>query len=187
MTIVLLSLKEVEGSCILMHMKRSRLLKQGRKAFKHITRPLRRLCSIGAFAIILDEQRRVLLCHRCDADLWNLPGGHVEWGETPGLAVIREVNEETGFEVVVRSLVGIYVNPARRNIAFSFVCQITGGTMTTSDESDALAYFSFAEIPRSTSPYHRARIQDVLETPAYFHLKVQHGPSAKKLLRQGKL
>jgi 8-oxo-dGTP diphosphatase len=168
-------------------MKRSRLLKQGQNAFKRITRPFRRLCNVGAFAIILDEQRRVLLCHRCDADLWNLPGGHVEWGETPGQAVIREVNEETGFEVVVQSLVGIYVNPARRNVAFSFVCHITGGTMTTSDESDAIAYFPFEEIPRYTSPYHRARIQDVLETPAHFHLKFQHGPSAKKLLHQGKL
>jgi len=68
-----------------------------------------------------------------------------------------------------------------------FLClQITGGTMMTSDESDALAYFPFKEIPRYTSPYHRARIQDVLETPSHFHLKVQHRPPAKKVLHQGK-
>ncbi len=34
--------------------------------------------SIGAFAIIFDDQRGVLLCHRRDADQWNLPGGGLE-------------------------------------------------------------------------------------------------------------
>jgi 8-oxo-dGTP pyrophosphatase MutT (NUDIX family) len=36
------------------------------------------LFSIGAFALIFDEHNRVLLCHRRDMDLWNLPGGGVE-------------------------------------------------------------------------------------------------------------
>ena len=168
-------------------MKLSKLLKRGRKAFKRILRPSKWLYSIGAFAIILDDQRQVLLCHRRDADLWNLPGGHIERGETPRQAVIREVKEETGLKVVVQSLAGIYVNPLRRNVAFSFVCQIRGGTMTTSDESDAVAYFDFEKIPRYTSPYHRARIWDVLKGREHFHLKFQHGPSAKRLLRLGKL
>jgi len=39
--------------------------------------------TIGVFAIILDESRRVLLCHRRDFDLWNLPGGGLERGESP--------------------------------------------------------------------------------------------------------
>src|SRR5438132_1020880 len=43
---------------------------------------------IGAFAVILDEQQRVLLCHRRDYDLWNLPGGRVESGESPWDAVL---------------------------------------------------------------------------------------------------
>jgi len=38
---------------------------------------------IGVFAIITDNQGRVLLCHRRDHDLWNLPGGGVETGESP--------------------------------------------------------------------------------------------------------
>jgi 8-oxo-dGTP pyrophosphatase MutT (NUDIX family) len=36
--------------------------------------------SIGAFAIIFDEDGRVLLCHRRDMDLWNLPGGGMDAG-----------------------------------------------------------------------------------------------------------
>ena len=34
--------------------------------------------TLGAFTIILDEHERVLLCHRRDHDLWNLPGGRLE-------------------------------------------------------------------------------------------------------------
>jgi 8-oxo-dGTP pyrophosphatase MutT (NUDIX family) len=49
--------------------------------------------SIGAFAILFDDQGRVLLCHRRDRDMWNLPGGGVESGELPTEAVVRETKE----------------------------------------------------------------------------------------------
>ena len=39
--------------------------------------------TIGAFAIIPDDLGSVLLCHRCDIDVWNLPGGTVEHGASP--------------------------------------------------------------------------------------------------------
>ena len=51
--------------------------------------------TIGVFGIITDERDRVLLCHRRDFDLWNLPGGRVEAGESPWSALVREVEEET--------------------------------------------------------------------------------------------
>jgi len=158
-----------------------------KKAYHRLLNGLRGIFDIGAFGIIVDEQRRVLLCHRRDVDLWNLPGGGVEKGETPRQAVVREVKEETGFDVVVRWLAGIYVNAGRRKIAFSFVCKVAGGKKKTSDESDAVKYFAFEHIPRYTYPYHVARIKDVLDKPGRIHLKLEHGPSPKKLLKQGKL
>jgi len=53
-----------------------------------------RLFTIGAFAFIFDEQGRILLCHRRDLNVWNLPGGGVESGELPTEAVVREVRED---------------------------------------------------------------------------------------------
>ena len=50
---------------------------------------LREGVAIGVFAIILDDGGRVLLCHRRDQDLWNLPGGGLESGETPWEALGR--------------------------------------------------------------------------------------------------
>lgn len=49
-----------------------------------------RMHTIGAFAVVLDKASRVLLCHRTDRDMWNLPGGRVEADESPWVAVLRE-------------------------------------------------------------------------------------------------
>ena len=127
--------------------------------------------TIGAFAIILDIQRRVLLCHRRDIDRWNLPGGGVMSGETPWQAVVREVREEVGLEVAVDKLVGVYAYPPRNDVVFSFLCTRTGGEMIESEEADAIDYFSFAHLPSTTHLHHVLRIKDVLEHPEHIHLK----------------
>src|SRR5262245_58989496 len=72
--------------------------------------------SVGAVAVILDAEGRVLLCHRRDCDLWNLPGGGMEAGETPWQAVVREVKEEVGLDVVVTRLAGVYSKPDRADL-----------------------------------------------------------------------
>ncbi|MBE0699228.1 MAG: NUDIX domain-containing protein, partial [Anaerolineaceae bacterium] len=77
------------------------------------TRPL---FTIAAFAIIFDAEGRVLLCHRRDMDAWNLPGGGLENGELPTECVIREVTEETGLEVAIERLVGVYGKPGRNEL-----------------------------------------------------------------------
>lgn len=103
--------------------------------------------TIGAFAIILDIQQRVLLCHRQDMDRWNLPGGGVMSEETPWQAVIREVREEVGFQVSVERLLGIYVYPPRNDLVFSFLCVVIGGEMRTSEEADTIDYFAIDHLP----------------------------------------
>ncbi|HEX6483523.1 MAG TPA: NUDIX domain-containing protein [Ktedonobacteraceae bacterium] len=164
-----------------------RLLKSLKKTYHRFLKRIRRIIKISAFGIILDEQQRVLLCHRCDVDLWNLPGGGLEQGETPAQAVVREVKEEVGLKVAVRKLAGVYIHVGKVNIAYSYVCDITGGKIRKSDEADKVAYFSFQQIPENTYPFHVVRIQEALDNHGCFVLKLEHGPSAKKLYRQGKL
>lgn len=140
---------------------------------------------IGAFVLIFNRQNDVLLCHRTDLDLWNLPGGGMEAGETPWEAAVREVEEETGLIVEVERLAGVYAKPQQEEIVFSFVCRVIAGEPTTSDEADEVAFFPVDHLPRNTSPKQVERIHDALREPDHPVLKVQVGPSSRDLLRSG--
>ncbi|MFA6271637.1 MAG: NUDIX hydrolase [Patescibacteria group bacterium] len=143
--------------------------------------------TIGAFGIIVDEKKRVLLCHRRDYDLWNLPGGKVEANETPWDAVIREIKEETGLDAKITHLAGVYSKPDKNEIVFSFICEITGGEITLTDEADIIEYFSADQIPKNTSPKQVERIKDYFADQFKTHYKVQTGASSIDLAKAGKL
>lgn len=117
---------------------------------------------IGVFALIFDEEQRVLLAHRRDIDWWNLPGGGMEHGETVEDAVRREVREETGLEVEVKYLVGVYSKPQKQEVVLTFNCRAAGGVLTTTEESRACRYFAADGLPVNTLPKHRQRIEDAL-------------------------
>lgn len=140
--------------------------------------------AIGAFGIILDAKQRVLLCHRRDVDLWNLPGGGVLLGETPWAGVVREVVEETGLTVVVEELAGVYVKPEVEEIVFSFVCRVVGGDITPTDEADRSEYFALEHLPPNMSRKQYERIADAMGT-AGVTLKEQRGPTSRE--RAGQL
>lgn len=131
--------------------------------------------TIGVFATIFDEQNRVLLAHRNDYDLWNLPGGCLDHGETPWQGVIREVKEETGLEVEVDYLAGVYSKPDKNEVIFQFVCRKMGGQLTLNEEARALEYFAFDDIPTNTSPKQVDRIKDILDNRGELIMKTQIG------------
>ncbi len=143
--------------------------------------------TIGVFAIIFDQERRVLLCHRNDYDLWNLPGGGLEEGESPWGGVIREVKEETGLKVEIAKLLGVYSKVDKDEIVFSFLCNVIGGSLSTSNEADQVEYFEFSKIPKNVSPKQVERIKDALEDNGKTLMKVQVGISSIDLIKQGKL
>lgn len=64
-------------------------------------------------AIVRDEHGRVLMIHKTDNDKWALPGGGHEIGESIADTVVREVKEETGYDVEVDTLTGTYTNPGQ--------------------------------------------------------------------------
>jgi len=140
--------------------------------------------SIGAFAIIFDEQRRVLLCHRRDMDVWNLPGGGVESRELPTEAVIRETKEETGLEVDVERLIGVYGKADKDELVFAFTCRVVGGQLVVTDEADECRYFEIENIPPNTSPKQAARIQDAVRPSAQPVFRRQGEPSTREMLKR---
>jgi ADP-ribose pyrophosphatase YjhB (NUDIX family) len=144
--------------------------------------------NLGAFAIIFDAESRVLLCHRRDMDAWNLPGGGIEHGELPTEAVLREVIEETGLEVSIERLLGVYGkvdNPSE--LVFSFLCRVTGGQLVLTDESDDIRYFEVESIPPNTSPRQVERIHEALSQPSQPVFRRLTAPSTREMLSSRKL
>src|SRR5258708_25127896 len=106
----------------------------------------------GAFAIARDEAGRVLWIRRRDTGWWGLPGGVIEFGETPGDAAVREAFEETGFVVEVIRLAAIDWKRAVADAVFVFECRITGGTATPCEKSRAVRLIHMAQPPRAPPP-----------------------------------
>lgn len=120
---------------------------------------------------VFDAQGRILLHRRTDNGRWALPGGAIEIGETAEQTAVREVREETGYEVRVVKLVGIYSDPQHTTITYPegdtvsyvsllFECELTGGEPTTSDESSAVEWFPPDALPEPFHPGHVPRVQD---------------------------
>ncbi len=123
------------------------------------------MTKFGVFGLIFDEKKRVLLCHRRDMDLWNLPGGGLEKKESVWNGLRREVKEETGLNVKIIKISKIYFKSKEKETVFCFVCKIINGKITINDEADKIEYFEFKKLPRNTAKSHVQRIKDALKRP----------------------
>jgi ADP-ribose pyrophosphatase YjhB (NUDIX family) len=140
--------------------------------------------TIGAFGILFDTEEKVLLCHRRDFNLWDLPGGRVERGEMPWEGVVREVKEEVGLDVEIVRLVGVYGKTQKNDVIFSFICREIGGLLTMTDEADDCAYFSPYDLPKNLSPKHVERIMHAMQGVPDVFLTVQSDVSGWDLVRE---
>ena len=133
---------------------------------------------IAVSAVIL-EQGNVLLAHRRDIDWWNLPGGGLELGETVDEALRREVFEETGLEVEIERLVGVYSKPQKHEVVLTFSCHAIGGTPQETEETRECRYFAPDNLPSNTLPKHRQRVEDALLNQASAILRAQRTSSSQ--------
>ena len=132
---------------------------------------------IAVYALIFNPEHEILLALRRDIDWWNLPGGGLELGETVEEGVCREVREETGLEVEVDHLVGVYSKPQKQEIVLTFLCHVLGGTLTATEESRECRYFLPDVMPVNTLPKHKERIMDVLLNSNHAVLRTQRSSS----------
>ncbi|MBW0103659.1 NUDIX hydrolase [Pseudonocardia sp. KRD291] len=105
---------------------------------------------IAVSAFVTDDRDRLLMIRRTDNDLYALPGGRHELGETITETAIRETDEETGLSIEVTGLIGIYSNPdhvmaytdgeVRQEFSICFRANATGGEPRTSDESSEVLW-----------------------------------------------
>jgi len=114
-------------------------------------------------AVIQDE--KILLTQREDFETWILPGGGVDNGESISQAAIRETKEETGLDVELTRLVGIYFRKSKifdDHIILFTAKPIGGERKCQPGETIAVEWFPFSQIPGPLSIGHRRRIEDVI-------------------------
>jgi 8-oxo-dGTP pyrophosphatase MutT (NUDIX family) len=114
-------------------------------------------------AVIHGDQ--VLLTKREDFEVWELPGGGVEEGESLAQAAIRETKEETGLDVELTRLVGAYSRlgylPDVHAILYA-ARPIGGGICTQPGETVEVRYFSVDDLPTEILVGQKRRILDAV-------------------------
>ena len=131
-------------------------------------------------AAVIRDGCILLVQERADGR-WCMPGGWADVGETPAEMVVRETWEESGFRVVARKLIGAYDgNRTGTPLSFYhaykllFLCEIVGGEARPSDETLAVDFFPFDDLPSLSSE--RTNERHLAEVAA--HLRNPHRPAA---------
>ena len=129
---------------------------------------------LGVSAIFFDQDGKFLLTQRTDNGQWCLPGGAVESGESVAEACEREVFEETGLNVRVKRLVGVYSHPDQLIVykdgnkafivAIHFEAEVIGGELGLSNETTDFGYFTLEEMEKlEMLGRHKERVLDTFE------------------------
>jgi len=115
---------------------------------------------VAAYAVVVADGR-MLLVHWAEADQsgWSLPGGGLEPGEHPEQAAVREVREETGYDVEIDELLGIdsivvrgpdrlVPGPDLHGLRIVYRAHVVGGTLTheVDGSSDEAAWVPLEQV-----------------------------------------
>jgi len=130
----------------------------------------RKIPSLTVDIIIQREDKSIILIKRKKApfaEQWALPGGFIEYGETAEHAAIRETKEETGLDVEIMQLVGVYSDPKRdprgHVVAIAFLAKEVGGNLVANDDAKAVKVFKITEIPKNLAFDHAKIVKDALD------------------------
>ncbi len=128
---------------------------------------------------IRNEKGDIILQKRRDKNKWGFPGGAMEIGESAYETAMREIREETGLEVEVKKLIGIYTNyydgypsgDKAQTVSIFLELTVVGGALIESnDESLELKYFDMDEVPQLVNKQHEDVYTD-LKNKRYGNLR----------------
>src|ERR1700761_5868518 len=101
--------------------------------------------SVSVAGIVVRDDDRVLVIRRDDNGHWEAPGGVLELDESFEAGVRREVLEETGLEVTVERLTGVYKNMTHGIVALVYRCRPIGGEPHATEEAREIRWMTKEE------------------------------------------
>ncbi len=106
-----------------------------------------------AGALVVRDGRVLLIKRNREPFLgwWDVPGGYLEYGEYPDHAARREIREETGLEVRLTRLLGIYMSrygpDEQRTLDLIYLAEVVGGEERPGDDAEEIGWFAPQELP----------------------------------------
>jgi ADP-ribose pyrophosphatase YjhB (NUDIX family) len=121
------------------------------------------------------DNKILLVRETLDSGRWTLPGGWADVNQSASECVVREIQEESGFEAVVRKLAAVYDRAKHRHepplpfhcYKMFFICEIVGGVASTSIETDGVEFFGESELPELST----GRVLDYQIRRMFEHLR----------------
>ena len=117
---------------------------------------------VAAFAFIRKEETILLVKQGYGHQFWSLPGGVMEEGESIDQAAIREVKEETGLNIRLEKLIGVYSKPSEGALALTFVGEVVGGELRADNEIIEVCFFPLANLPENIREHLSQRVDDFI-------------------------
>jgi ADP-ribose pyrophosphatase YjhB (NUDIX family) len=108
---------------------------------------------IPAAGAIVVKDDKILMVKRAvipRVGWWCLPAGFMEWSEHPSQTAVRELKEETGLDIELKSLFEIYSgedDPRLNAVLILYIASIVGGTLTAGDDAMETRFFALDELP----------------------------------------
>lgn len=116
--------------------------------------------TVVALVFIEEEGKLLLVRQSYGRGYWSLPGGVLERGESIDQAAIREVKEETGLEVRLMRVVGLYSKAGEGSLAISFVGEREGGILEPGGEISECRFFPYGQFPQNIRDHFWQRLED---------------------------
>lgn len=113
-------------------------------------------CSYPGVSILLIKDGKVLIAKRArepKKDMWDSIGGFLKEGESPYQAAARETKEETGLEIKLGDLLGIYTDSytyegiVYETLNLYFLAEVKGGKLRAKDDVSELVWFPIEKLP----------------------------------------
>jgi ADP-ribose pyrophosphatase YjhB (NUDIX family) len=117
---------------------------------------------VVVLVFIRDDDKILLVRQGYGEEYWSLPGGAVEENEALEQAALREVKEETGLEIRIKRIVGIYSKIDESALAITFEGEVIGGILNPSHEVVECRFFPKNDLPMPTRHHLIGRIEDFL-------------------------